>query len=139
MSDPNEDDDDPTVVIDREPTLTGDALDKTISLGRRPAAPSAKSEDDPVLRLLPTPLTRIVIPAGPGVVESYAPREALPPPVRASTDAPAASRTRADAATLPSAAKLSRRAGLTDLVSAAAAGVVSVVGIVAIVVWFLGH
>ena len=136
MSDPDEDDDDPTVVIDRDSTLTGDELDRTISLGRRSAAPPA---DDPVLRLLPTPRTRTVIPAGPNVVESYSPREVLPPPVRAATDAPAAPLARADAATLPSTAKLSRRAGTTALAIAAAACVVSVVGFIAILAWFLGR
>lgn len=138
MSDPDDEDDDPTVVIDREPTVTGDGLDKTISLRRRSVGVPSLADDDPVLRLLPAPRGRAVIPAGPHVVEAYPPREILPPPVRASTDAPAAAFARATAAALPSTARLSRRAGVGALVAVGAACVVSLAGIIAIIAWFVG-
>ena len=164
MIDDDDDEDDETIVIDREPTVVPereeehtivlarrrpasdiddgdhaeetividrDAEDRTIALGRRAPAPPV---DDPVLRLLPGRARPAV---GPNVVESYPAREPILPGVPVVADTVERGRVRPDRAGLPSVVRRSRRAGIRSLVVFAAACVVSIVGIVVVIAWFV--
>jgi hypothetical protein len=142
------DDEDRTVVVDRP----GREVDRTVVVerrGRGPAAPEAPAEDhDDVLRVLPrrrgirtAPVEQgfgrePVDAVGANVVEAYAPRPIAPVPVPGPAvprgDAPL----RAPSPSMPSVQRRSRTAGAVALLAFGAACVVSVIGIVAIIVWF---
>ena len=115
--------DDRTVVVQRD-----EAVDRTVVIERRRPSP-------------PQPLALPDPPASPGraagTVEEYParalpPRPAPAPPVPRGEDA----RGRASSA-LPSVRRRSRRAAVATLLAFSAACAVSVVGVVAVIVWFV--
>ena len=159
VDDPDEDrtvvverDDDRTVVVERDG-------DKTVVVERKGrgkrssdattdragAAPAA----DPVITLLPARrgiTTAPVDPAevrapveavGPNVVETYVPRQIAPPPAAARGVPRGEEALRAPAPSMPSVARSSRTAGAVALLAFAGACLVSVVGVIAVVVWFV--
>ncbi len=165
MIDENDDDVDDTVVIDREPTVVPERdEDRTIAIPRTrqaPVEPEPVSEsepddaddddhtialprttpkrktDDEVMRLLPPRESRARAAVGPRAVASYPARTVGPAPKGVVADTVLRERGPGNSRALPSVARVSRRAGIRALVLFAAACVVSVVGIVVVVVWFV--
>jgi len=139
---------DRTVVVDRE-------TDKTVAVERKgrgkrvsagPAAPDAES----VMKLLPSRRGVIrVAPVEPGfgreavdavganAVETYVPREIAPAPEPGPAVPRGEEALRAPAPSMPSVTRRSRTAGVVALLAFAGACVVSVIGIVAVIVWFV--
>ena len=139
---------DRTVVVDRE-------TDKTVAVERKgrgkrvsagPAAPDAES----VMKLLPSRRGVIrVAPVEPGfgreavdavganAVETYVPREIAPAPEPGPVVPRGEEALRAPAPSMPSVTRRSRTAGVVALLAFAGACVVSVIGIVAVIVWFV--
>jgi hypothetical protein len=156
---PAEDDEDRTVVVDREAedrTVVVDReTDKTVAVerkgrGKRVSAGSAAPDPESVMKLLPTRRGTIrVAPVEPGfgreaveavganAVETYIPREIAPPPVLGPAVPRGEDALRAEAPSMPSVMRRSRKAGVVALLVFAGACIVSVIGIVAVVVWFV--
>ncbi|MBN9239726.1 MAG: hypothetical protein BGO97_08505 [Micrococcales bacterium 70-64] len=147
--DPDEDrtvvverDDDRTVVVERKGRGKRSSDATTDRAGAAPAA-------DPVITLLPARrgiTTAPVDPAalrapveavGPNVVETYVPRQIAPPPAAAPGVPRGEEALRAPAPSMPSVARSSRTAGAVALLAFAGACLVSVVGVIAVVVWFV--
>lgn len=136
---------DRTVVVERKGTD-----DRTVAVPRqrrgRAAAPVAA---DPVINLLPrrrgirtAPIEpgsgrEPVEAIGPNVVETYVPREIAPPPAAVAAVPRGEEALRAEAPSMPSVLRQSRRAAAVSLLVFGAACAVSVVGVVAVVVWFV--
>jgi len=139
---------DRTVVVDRE-------TDKTVAVerkgrGKRASAGSAAPDADSVMKLLPTRRGAIrVAPVEPGfgreaveaiganAVETYVPREIAPAPELGPAVPRGDDALRAEAPSMPSVTRRSRKAGVVALLVFAGACVVSVIGIVAVIVWFV--
>lgn len=142
------DEEDRTVVVDRE-------TDKTVAVerkgrGKRVSAGSAAPDAESVMKLLPTRRGTIrVAPVEPGfgreavdavganAVETYVPREIAPAPEPAPAVPRGEEALRAPAPSMPSVTRRSRTAGVVALLAFAGACVVSVIGIVAVIVWFV--
>ena len=153
-----DDDEDRTVVVDREAedrTVVVDREgDKTVVVerkgrGKRVSAGSAAPDPESVMKLLPTRRGAIrVAPVEPGfgreaveaiganVVETYVPREIAPAPEPGAAVPRGDDALRAEAPSMPSVTRRSRAAGVVTLLVFAGTCVVSVVGIVAVIVWF---
>ena len=142
------DEEDRTVVVDRE-------TDKTVAVerkgrGKRVSAGSAAPDAESVMKLLPTRRGTIrVAPVEPGfgreavdavganAIETYVPREIAPAPEPAPAVPRGEEALRAPAPSMPSVTRRSRTAGVVALLAFAGACVVSVIGIVAVIVWFV--
>ena len=136
-------DEDHTVVIERDKTVVVDRQRR----GKRPKleAPAAHS----VITLLPRRRGITVAPIepgfgreaveaiGPGVVETYVPREVAPPPAAGPAVPRGEDALRADAPSMPSVGRRSRKAGVLALLVFAGACVVSVIGVIVVIVWFV--
>ena len=154
-----EGDEDRTVVVDREAedrTVVVDRdTDKTVAVERkgrrkRVGAGSAAPDPESVMKLLPTRRGAIrLAPVEPGfgrdaveaiganAVETYVPREIAPPPAPAPAVPRGEDALRAEAPSMPSVTRRSRKAGVVALLVFAGACAVSVIGIVAVIVWFV--
>lgn len=144
-SDADGDDEDRTVVVDRE--------DKTVVVersrrGRRPKDEAAPAPDS-VINLLPTRRGIKVAPVepgfgrdaveaiGPNAVETYVPREIASAPEAAPAVPRGDEALRAEAPSMPSVTRRSRTAGAVALLAFAGACVVSLIGIIVVIVWFV--
>ena len=162
-SDPADDDaEDRTVVVDRDEDRTvvvDREADKTVVVDRKRRGkrasdattdkPGAAPGADSVINLLPTrrgiktaPVDPATVRApveavGPNVVETYVPREIAPLPEAAPAVPRGEEALRAPAPSMPSVSRSSRKAGALALLVFAGACVVSVIGIIAVVVWFV--
>lgn len=142
----DQDDEDRTVVVDRE--------DKTVVVerarrGRRPKDGAAAPAADSVINLLPNrrgikvaPVEpgfgrEAVEPIGPNVVETYVPREIAPAPGAAPAVPRGDEALRAEAPSMPSVTRRSRKAGAVTLLAFAGACVVSLIGVIVVIVWFV--
>lgn len=131
-----DDPEDHTVVIER---------DNTVVIDRRRGRGTSTPAPDPVLTVLPArrgirtapiePARRSVEPAS--TVEAYAPRPVAPAPKPGPAVPRGAGPERAANPVLPSVARRSRKSGALALLLFAGACVVSVIGIVAVIVWFV--
>ena len=74
---------------------------------------------------------------GANVVETYVPREVAPAPVPGPAVPRGDASHRAEAPSMPSVTRRSRKAGVVTLLVFAGACVVSVIGVVAVIVWFV--
>lgn len=140
---------DRTVVVERpgrERDLDLD-LDRTTAVERRGRNKKAPDPDS-VLRVLPrrgveaapveVDFGREAVEAlGANAVETYVPREVAPAPVSGPAVPRGAASPRAEAPSMPSVTRRSRTAGVVTLLVFAGACVVSVIGVVAVIVWFV--
>lgn len=142
---------DRTVVVDR----AGRESDQTVALdrgrrGKRVRAGFTEPTPESVIKLLPSRRSLRAAPVEPGfgrepveavganVVETYLPREIAPAPILDPTLPRGDEALRAEAPSMPSVARHSRKAGILALLIFAGACVVSVIGLVAVIAWFVG-
>lgn len=142
---PADEAEDRTVVVDRE--------DKTVVVersrrGRRPKDGAARAADS-VINLLPTRRGIKIAPVepgfgrdaveaiGPNAVETYVPREIAPAPEAAPAVPRGDDALRAEAPSMPSVTRRSRKAGAVALLAFAGACVISLIGIIAVIAWFV--
>ena len=145
--------DESTIVVDREPandsTVVVDRIDPqgpTIVVDKPAAKRSSvlrtlqRRGSQRQITLAPGENANKVgtIAAGPGAVAEYTAREIPAPPVAHAVIELGAEASRAEAPSMPSVAKQSRRRGLISLAAASASILVSVVGLIAVIRALLG-
>lgn len=138
--------DDGTIIVDRTSTAPDDGtvvVSRDKPAARKPAVPGLPSRRSNKRRITLPPVEpgfgrEAVEASGPGAVSTYEPRLIPDVPQAAAEVELGADATRADAPSMPSVVKRSRRMGLIGIVGFALACVLSVVGLVIFAVLLFG-